>query len=530
MTSPGLKRPLDLELATSQTNNKGTESIDAGIKSDEVRTGAGSQGHSPNDDHEPNAIGTKRRCTDTNYHAEAIETRVKDEYPRSSPPEATMRSDQQQHQHYIAPSPTPRDPSLSSLEEDINNLIRNELFLGSQHKRDLSNLQPVRDEQIVLTARQIHSICEKLIANRERKLRDEYDRRLASKLAEQYDLFAKANYLNTFAEPSRSQTPASTAMALESKTAVAIANQPVSTSAIAGAYMHRSAPISMVSPASSPNPVPSATASMPNLNTIAANYSANGHHSTIQSPHHHLAPYNVQQHHAAAVAAMRLAQQQQQQQQQQRISMPIVNANSLIPSGPVLLTSNLDEQLATPEALFTLFGVFGDVIRVKILFNKKDNALIQMADASRAQVAQSYLDKQRIFGKVIRVNRSKHQIVQMPRDGGQSDAGLTKDFTNSPLHRFKIPGSRNYLNIYPPSNTLHVSNIPATIDESDLHKAFRSQCGFEFTSFKFFPKDRKMALMRFDSVEFATIALIKMHNYQISDENNLRVSFSKSAL
>lgn len=40
------------------------------------------------------------------------------------------------------------------------------------------------------------------------------------------------------------------------------------------------------------------------------------------------------------------------------------------------------------------------------------------------------------------------------------DAGLTKDYGSSPLHRFKKPGSKNYLNIYAPSATLHLSNIP----------------------------------------------------------------------
>lgn len=129
-------------------------------------------------------------------------------------------------------------------------------------------------------------------------------------------------------------------------------------------------------------------------------------------------------------------------------------------------------------------------MRVKILFNKKDNALIQMAEPNQAQVAQSFLDKQKVFGKAIRVTRSKHQLVQMPRDGNQSDAGLTKDFANSPLHRFKIPGSRNYLNIYPPSNTLHVSNIPASVSEVDISNAFKKECGFDYATLKFFPKDR----------------------------------------
>lgn len=69
------------------------------------------------------------------------------------------------------------------------------------------------------------------------------------------------------------------------------------------------------------------------------------------------------------------------------------------------------------------------------------------------------MDKLKVFGKQIRVVVSKHQTVQLPKEG-QPDAGLTKDYTNSPLHRFKKPGSKNYQNIYPPSATLHLSNIP----------------------------------------------------------------------
>lgn len=319
-----------------------------------------------------------------------------------------------------------------------------------------------------LTIPEIRSICELVVKDREQRLREEYDRVLAMKLVEQYDL-SKANFFNHYVEQ---RIPASLSPP---------------NAALAQA-------LSMQRPATDLS------------HTIAATISAGSQPANLAS-------YFQQ------VAATVHAQQQ-----------GASTASSPLPSGPVLLASNLDEQLATPEALFTLFGVFGDVVRVKILFNKKDNALIQMADANQAQVAQGYLDKQKVFGKLIRVTRSKHLLVQMPREGNQSDAGLTKDFTNSHLHRFKIPGSRNYQNIYPPSSTLHISNIPATIDEKDLHKAFNDACGFESSSFKFFPKDRKMALMRYNTIEQATIALIKMHNYQISEDCNLRVSYSKSVM
>ncbi|XP_065338866.1 polypyrimidine tract-binding protein 1 isoform X4 [Cloeon dipterum] len=197
-------------------------------------------------------------------------------------------------------------------------------------------------------------------------------------------------------------------------------------------------------------------------------------------------------------------------------------------TGSVLLISNLNEEMVTPDALFTLFGVYGDVIRVKILFNKKDSALVQMAENHQAHLAMTHMDKLNVFGKQIRVMPSKHQSVQLPKEG-QPDAGLTKDYTNSSLHRFKKPGSKNYQNIYPPSATLHLSNIPQQMTEETIKDAF-TNAGFTVKAFKFFPKDRKMALIQMQSIEDAVMALIKMHNYQLSESNHLRVSFSKSTI
>ncbi|XP_046669807.1 polypyrimidine tract-binding protein 1 isoform X3 [Homalodisca vitripennis] len=192
----------------------------------------------------------------------------------------------------------------------------------------------------------------------------------------------------------------------------------------------------------------------------------------------------------------------------------------------VLLIGNLNEEVITPDALFTLFGVYGDVQRVKILYKKKDSALIQMAEPHQAQLAMNHLDKLKLFGKQMRVMASKHQAVQLPKEG-QPDAGLTKDYTSSNLHRFKKPGSKNYQNIYPPSATLHLSNIPSTVAEEDMKEAFAKN-GFTVKAFKFFPKDKRMALIQLASMEDAVAALIKMHNYQLSEQNHLRVSFSKS--
>ncbi|XP_039591757.1 polypyrimidine tract-binding protein 2 isoform X1 [Polypterus senegalus] len=206
-----------------------------------------------------------------------------------------------------------------------------------------------------------------------------------------------------------------------------------------------------------------------------------------------------------------------------RVALSGVSASN----SSVLLVSNLNEEMVTPQSLFTLFGVYGDAQRVKILYNKKDSALIQMADGNQAQLAMSHLNGQKMYGKIIRVTLSKHQTVQLPREG-LDDQGLTKDFTNSPLHRFKKPGSKNFQNIFPPSATLHLSNIPQNITEEDLRTLF-SNSGGTVKAFKFF-QDHKMALLQMSTVEEAIQALIDLHNYNLGDNHHLRVSFSKSTI
>lgn len=167
------------------------------------------------------------------------------------------------------------------------------------------------------------------------------------------------------------------------------------------------------------------------------------------------------------------------------------------------------------------------MIRVKIMFNKKDNALVQYIDPNQARVALMYLDKVTLWGKKIKVTLSKHTTVQMPKEG-QPDAGLTKEYLNSPLHRYKKPLSKNYNNIFPPSATLHLSNIPPTTSETDLKRLF-AEFG-EILAFKFFQKDHKMALIQMGTVEQAVEALVALHNYELTSSNHLRISFTKSVI
>jgi len=195
--------------------------------------------------------------------------------------------------------------------------------------------------------------------------------------------------------------------------------------------------------------------------------------------------------------------------------------------GSVLLVSNLNEGEIKCEDLFILFGHYGDVQRVKILYNKKDTALIQFADASQASTALQNLNNMTLFGQEMRVSRSKHDTVNMPKSEDEGKE-LTKDYTNSPLHRFKKPGSKNFQNIFPPIKTLHLSNIPESVTEEEIQEMF-SEPG-TISNFRFFPKDRRMALIQLASVEESIVCLIKLHNRKMNETSHLRVSFAKTEM
>ena len=193
----------------------------------------------------------------------------------------------------------------------------------------------------------------------------------------------------------------------------------------------------------------------------------------------------------------------------------------------VLHVKNINANFTHCDHLFALFGVYGNVQRVKIMFNKrsgrqKDSAAVLMSEPRQALLAIHHLDKTKLWGKTIKVIHSNFKTVEVPKDG-QPDGGLTKDYDNSSLKKL---GSEDFLTMYPPSPILHLSNIPATLGESDLREVFRNK-EIPVEGFKFFEEDEKMALVEFRNVDDAIMAIVKLDNYKISETSHLRVAFSK---
>ena len=209
--------------------------------------------------------------------------------------------------------------------------------------------------------------------------------------------------------------------------------------------------------------------------------------------------------------------------------MTSAGLNGALGTGSVLYVKDMKGNVTECYHLFVLFGVYGDVQRVKIMHGNFSSALVQMSDPQQAMLAMNHLDKIKLWGNVIRVRPSKHTTVELTKEN-QIDTGLTQDYSNSYLHRFRNPASKNYSNIYPPSSTLHLSNIPTSIQEHDLQTVF-NDIGICVQAFDFFPHNQKMmAKVKLINVDEAITALLKLHDYQLSETSHLRVSFAGEKL
>ncbi|DBA04648.1 TPA: hypothetical protein N0F65_012231 [Lagenidium giganteum] len=191
----------------------------------------------------------------------------------------------------------------------------------------------------------------------------------------------------------------------------------------------------------------------------------------------------------------------------------------------VLICSGMDSRLVHPDRLFTFFGCFGDVVRVKIMFRKQDTALIQFVDEVHATSALDHLDGVYIFAKKLRVDFSKHLTVSMPRgEVDRFELENTRDYSNSPLHRYRRRSPQEAVS---PCPLLHISGIPIELqrNQNSLLDLF-AQYGY-IKNFHYIQKNTKMALLEMGTLDEAVMALLCLDNISYPD-SHMRISFSKA--
>lgn len=216
-----------------------------------------------------------------------------------------------------------------------------------------------------------------------------------------------------------------------------------------------------------------------------------------------------------------------------------MNYNMMNPVGEscgiCILVSCLPPDMANPDAISNLFGHYGDVHKVKVLHNKPDCALVQMAKPHHAALCRQFLDQVKIENNTLCVSYSRIQGIKMPTEIEPEQEKIVKDFSNTKgVHRFRNPiiAAKLSKNLSPPSQMLHVANLPEDFSTEEL-KNYLLEQGYTVSDIEDCSKEGggKMALVQMGTTEEAIRALAKLHNvtpegYTTRNNSGLCFSFS----
>ncbi|KAL3623818.1 hypothetical protein CASFOL_032634 [Castilleja foliolosa] len=182
-----------------------------------------------------------------------------------------------------------------------------------------------------------------------------------------------------------------------------------------------------------------------------------------------------------------------------------------------VLVSNLDPDRIDEDKLFNLFSIYGNIIRIKLLHNKPDHALVQLGDGFQAELAVHFLKGTMLFGKRFEVNYSKHPNITTGAD--------THDYSNSNLNRFNRNAAKNYRYCCSPTKMIHISTLPQNVTEEDITNHLEEH-GTIVNTKLFEMNGKKQALVLFENEEQATEALVCKHATSLGG-STIRISFSQ---
>ncbi|XP_077248685.1 polypyrimidine tract-binding protein homolog 3-like isoform X2 [Tasmannia lanceolata] len=182
-----------------------------------------------------------------------------------------------------------------------------------------------------------------------------------------------------------------------------------------------------------------------------------------------------------------------------------------------ILVSNLNTDKIDEDKLFNLFSVYGNIVRIKLLHNKPDHALIEMGDGFQAELAVHFLKGAMLFGKRLEVNFSKYPNITAAPDN--------HDYSTSNLNRFNRNAVKNYRYCCAPTKMIHLSTLPQDITEEEIISHLEEHGTIE-NSKLFEVNGKKQALILFETEEQATEALVSKHASSI-DGSVIRISFSQ---
>lgn len=183
-----------------------------------------------------------------------------------------------------------------------------------------------------------------------------------------------------------------------------------------------------------------------------------------------------------------------------------------------ILVSNLNPDRIDEDKLFNMFSLYGNIVRIKLLRNKPDHALVQMSDGFQAELAVHFLKGAMLFGKRMDVNFSRYPNITPGAD--------THEYLNSNLNRFNRNAAKNYRYCCSPTKMIHISTLPQDITEDDMLNHLEEH-GTILNTKIFETNGKKQALVLFESEEQATEALVCKNATSLGG-SIIRISFSQS--
>lgn len=196
-------------------------------------------------------------------------------------------------------------------------------------------------------------------------------------------------------------------------------------------------------------------------------------------------------------------------------------------SGRVVSVSNVAPEV-TPHDLFILFGVYGDVLRVKLMHKNPGQALVQFRTADGATSAEHHLQDCPLLDRELHVRVNKMTEIKMPPQHATEEERMkSADYTTSKLHRFRFEGSQNFRHICKPTKQLHVSNLPQSADQMAVVSLMET-VATPNKVVMFPPKDntvKRMAIVDFEDIPTSVQALVSLHDQEL-DGSNIRLTFS----
>ncbi|GAB5355118.1 hypothetical protein AAMO2058_000178500 [Amorphochlora amoebiformis] len=191
--------------------------------------------------------------------------------------------------------------------------------------------------------------------------------------------------------------------------------------------------------------------------------------------------------------------------------------------GSVLFLRGLDRKRPDPDALFHIFQCYGDVLRVKILWQKEDQALVELSSPDEAQDAYMNLSggQLKLWGNEIAVDFSRNPTIRMkPHDRQTKEyASLSRDYTDS---KMRLRWSRKKRVPARPSRLLFVYGLPRGTSYREVYEHFRD---FDPDGVQIMNKNTRIALVRFPTFDLALDALINRNDSTLKREH-IRICFS----